>query len=727
MTKQNVRNRGLKPLVFCVFGAVLIFRLFLFFLPYPELDSFLSRRVSTRVLDKNGELLQVLSLSGGLRREFTAKSDIPPKIVNVFIRAEDRRFYFHFGIDFFSVFRAFFQNASKNERVSGASTITMQLARMVSPSSSRSFGAKIRDCVNAVRIEGKLSKSKILELYLNNVPFGKNAEGITSAARTFYGKSLSEISEIEAASLAVIPRNPRFYNPLDNPQQNANAAFRITKNVSFEEIFETVKKAHKFEYPFECPHYIRFLEKSGAFLGKIEVKTSILLPLQKFVEARTQSALNTASKSRIANAAVCVRSVKTGEVLAWSGSGGWSGNDGQQIDGVLNPMQPGSSMKPFLYALALDSGFSPNDVIADVPSEFGAEHLYIPHNFNNRFNGPVRFRVALASSLNIPAVKILEKVGEEAYLKKLFDLGFDSLKNGEGTRAGLSIALGGGEVRLFELVGAFAIFARDGVFFDGNRVFSSDSARIIADILSDKNARATGFGYAQTFETEYPAIFKTGTANQYQNITALGSTREYSVGVWMGNFSGNTVVGKTGSSLPALTAREILDFLSEDSEKDSFDFPKPEGFEKKYVCALSGLSPSQNCPGRVFEFVKKGEKIDDCFWHTSNGIVYPAEYQRWLLTSFSSGEIDHGSSPLEIVSPRNGGIFYLDESKRGVNQIVRLEAAGGSGEVAEIIVDGNRVSEIVRPFVFDVPAVRGFHEAIVKSGGEETSVFFEVR
>ena len=276
-------------------------------------------------------------------------------------------------------------------------------------------------------------------------------------------------------------------------------------------------------------------------------------------------ALLEAQKSRISNASILVIDNKTGEPIVWAGNAQFFDEDHSgQSDGVLVRNQPGSSMKPFLYALALETDdehgnplFSPGTILADIPQEFGDEKLYIPSNFNNRYNGPVRFRVALASSLNVPAVYLLNTIGVDNYLNKLFELGFDSLKK-SGKEADLGLALGAGEVSLKELVTAFAVFPRDGKDFNNRQIYHSDTARIICSILSDKAARALGFGYSQTFQTDYPAIFKTGTSNQYQDIVALGATKQYTVGVWMGNFSGQTVVGKTGSSLPAWVAKNFL-------------------------------------------------------------------------------------------------------------------------------------------------------------------------
>ena len=244
-------------------------------------------------------------------------------------------------------------------------------------------------------------------------------------------------------------------------------------------------------------------------------------------------------------------------------------------------------------------------------------------------------------------------------------------------------------------------------------------------MLSDKAARSMAFGRVQTFETAYPAIFKTGTSNQYQSIVAVGSTKEYTVGVWMGNFSGSTVIGKTGSSLPALAAREILDFLEEGANQKNLEFPLPEGFSMRSICPVSGKKPGPFCRTSVLELIPDGESLEECAWHREGGLFLPDEYQRWISGGWAS--IDWGGGALEIVSPKDGGVFYFDQSKSLIPQFVRLEASGGFSDEAELILDGETFSVISRPFVAEIPARRGEHTLSVDCAGERKSVSFSVR
>ncbi|MBR5646449.1 MAG: transglycosylase domain-containing protein [Treponema sp.] len=726
-----------------VFIAIhLVFR----FMPYPQFDQFLKREYSTQFFDRNGNLLQVSSLDDGLRREYTPLKKIPKKIRKILIKAEDQRFYFHSGVDSLAVISAFFQNLISKRTVRGASTITMQLVKIINPSSEKTFKRKLSDAINAFKLEARLSKNKILEYYLNNIPFGMNTEGITSAAHSFFAKELDQLTLEEICCLAVIPRRPSAYNPVINPSFCAERAYdlcweKITKKADAQKFIETAEKAEPNQFPFYAPHYIIHTVseyKNNNQKLPLQLYLPVDIDIQNNARNFLMQAMNEADDSRIHNGAVLVLDNSDGSVLAWVGNGDFfdEKNSGQ-IDGVLVNNQMGSSMKPFLYAMALeekkDDGtplFVPSDIIADIPREFGEENLYIPMNFNNRFNGPKRLRVCLASSLNIPAVTILDSIGTDKYLEKLYSLGFDSLhKNGK--KAGLGLALGAGEVTLYELTRAFAVFPRDGLSFDNKQIYEKDTARIICDFLSDKSARSLGFGYSQTFQTDYPSIFKTGTANQYQNIVALGATPEFTVGVWMGNFSGSTVVGKTGSSLPAWIAKSILDLLTNRIHKnhDYTSFAEPENYHLEKVCSLTGKKCNDYCPTSVHEFVRNGTTLESCTWHKNinNQIqtIYPAEYQRWTRIYNKNINIDYASSNFTLITPTNNTVYYysyLNEEK----QAIQVEAIGGYKDTMQVFYDGKFFKKVERPFKFSLPVEIGTHTCLLTNDIEEIQFSFTV-
>ena len=765
--------------------------LFLRYSAYPQFDKLQEQQYSIRIYDRDGEIIQITSLEDGLRREYTPLQDIPLEVQKIFILSEDRRFYFHNGVDYFAALNALSQNYSSKRIVRGASTISMQLAKICEADSELTFRRKLSNMYNAYRIEARLSKKKILELYLNSVPFGMNACGVTSAARSFFGKELKELSTEEILCLSVIPRRPASYNPVNNPKECAEMAALIAEksnyiNCDFEKIYTTAQTAFNYHYPFYMPHYISWLKKSQpelfetslsqdtssqqnissklntspsrntpssrsiSFLPKTssrqpanyELHLPCSLNVQKESESFLRDALGQATNSRIYNGALLLLDNSDGSVLAWIGNADWfdSKNSGQ-IDGVLTKNQPGSSMKPFLYALAFDTLdangqplYYPSKIIPDIPQEFGNTNIYIPGNFNNRFNGPVRTRIALASSLNIPAVSILNELGVDAYLEKLYELGFESLRK-NGKEADLGLALGAGEVSLYELTIAFSIFVRDGKDFSGQQIYSPDTARLICSILSDKGARSLGFGYSQTFQTDYPSIFKTGTSNQYQNITALGATNRYTIGVWMGNFKGQTVIGKTGSSLPAWVAKNVLDYLekSPGGQSSSFGqdtsssaFKEPEGWTKKKICSLSGLAATDTCPASVYEYVKNDFDLPECSWHNKTQVTYPAEYQQWVRQNKISTVINYNSSPLELLTPRNGSVFF-ESGVKAIEQAIPVELIGGASDELTYIYDKKPAQTLSRPFVFKLPVEKGKHKCTFVCGKESISVEFVVK
>jgi len=764
-------KRSLRIVFRIIAGAavlIVLSWLILRFSPYPQLRSFLARPCSIRYYDRNGLLLQITPLEGGLRRE--RPKEMPQQVKDVFVFAEDRRFYRHPGVDGFSLIRALYQNIRLGRRVSGASTITMQLARLIADNSGRTsfagrVGRKLAEAVNALRLEARFSKEEILELYLNSLPFGYNTEGVASAARNFFANDISMLSPAQVFCLAVIPRRPGLYNPLEEPESCIAAASalqqRFAKNRKlnsswplFAQIDEddwrfASSSARRFEYPFELPHLIRGINTRLLSSGNIalgEMQLSIDLELQRFLENAVAGNVAQYYSSRLTNGAAVVIDNETGEILAWVGSADFfNGEAAGQIDGVLALNQPGSSMKPFLYAMALEYGFKPADVIADIQMSFGESELYIPRNFNERFNGPMLFRAALASSLNVPAVYLLYRLSVQNYSDLLFTLGFDSLEN-SAQDAGLGLALGNAPVSLLELVRAFSVFPRDGIYLpvtwelqtsqiqasqaessQSRRIFSSDTARLILSFLSDSNARVLAFGSARNFRTSFPAIFKTGTANQYQSIVALGATQKYTAGVWMGNFTGETVIGKTGSSIPAAITRDTLVFLEGRRGEFISDFPAPENWELRRICAVSGMAPSDACLSVINEFVRTDEESVFCTWHQIvNGrsvTVFPGEYQAWFTSVNRQGELDYASRPLEIVNPRSGFV-YLTSAGIGADEIP-VEVIGGESDELRVTHNGS-VFYVGRPFVFFIKRISGLNRLLVQNGDEEEEISFTV-
>jgi len=713
-----------------------------------------------RYYDRYGELLQITPLADGLRRE--KPNEIPEQLKDIFIFAEDKRFYSHIGVDFASFFRALSQNISKRRRVSGASTITMQLARIISDKShlprAQTIGTKIIEAFNALRLETRFSKKQILEMYINSLPFGFNSEGAASAARNFFASDISMLSPAQTFCLAVIPRRPNFYSPIENPQNCIDAAMQLqTRFINNKKLAKkwpllaqaneydfnfALSSARRFRYPFEMPHFIRYVS-SQTKKPVNEVHLSVDLVLQKYIENAIAGNVAVYYLSRLTNGSAIVIDNETGEILAWVGSADFfNRGDSGQIDGVLTLNQPGSSMKPFLYAMALEKGFYPSSVLADVPMTFGESEVYFPQNFNNRFNGPILFRYSLASSLNIPAVYLLYRLSVRNYTKKLLDLKFDSIKE-TAEDAGLGLALGNAPVSLFELVRAFSVFPRDGVFLPltwqvtenkeqlmnkkKNRIYEEDTARLICSFLSDSSARVLAFGTGRNLRTAFPAIFKTGTANQYQSIVALGATMKYSAGVWMGNFSGETVLDKTGSSIPAAIVRNTLNVLHGTASNSAPDFLLPNEWKINKICSVSGMDPGNACLSVINEYVQDNEDRRECTWHRIvNGrseTFYPAEYQSWFTASTRQGSLDYSSRPLEIINPRDG-FAYLSSRGIGIDEIP-VEVIGGAGDELRV-THNDRTFSVNRPFIFFLPRVKGLNTLYVENGSEEEMITYTI-
>ncbi|MDR2662896.1 MAG: transglycosylase domain-containing protein, partial [Treponema sp.] len=701
--------------------------LFLRFSPYGALAAFLERPYSTRFYDRRGTLVQIVPLEEGLRREYAASETLPPALTAVFLAAEDQRFYGHPGIDPLAVIRAAWQNLKERRTVSGASTITMQLARIIDSRGRlrRNIFSKIGEACNALRLEARFSKKQILDLYLNSIPFGFQTEGIASAARNFFASDLSLLSPGEVFCLAVIPRRPGAYNPLEEREACIGAARKLAERFAEDPRragafplyaalddgdWEALRPRY-FSYPQFMPHLVRHVHTrlmeahscgSGGFPGDYTLSAD--LELQRYAEDLIAANIRRYASSRLSNGAAIVIDNRTGEVLAWVGSADYYDESALgQIDGVLAANQMGSAMKPFLYALALERGWKPSDVLADIPSTYGDREVYIPLNFNNRFNGPVLLRTALASSLNIPAVDLLSSLGVRDYGAFLASAGFSSMADGEtAEEAGLGLALGNAPVSLAELAAGFSIFPRDGAALplrfdplrdqeepaEPVRIMEADTARLICSILSDPRARRLAFGRGANFQTPFPAIFKTGTANQYQSIAALGATPRFTAAVWMGNFSGETVMGRTGSSLPASVVRSLLIRLQDrgGSRSEDLRFQEPENWIKAPVCALSGMAPAAACPAVIEEYLPRGGGTESCTWHLSRdgtGVVYPPEYQSWFLSLPREGDVDYAAAPLQIVTPRNNYSF-LPSSGAGSHRIP-VEVIGGAEE--ELTVD----------------------------------------
>jgi penicillin-binding protein 1C len=498
--------------------------------------------------------------------------------------------------------------------------------------------------------------------------------------------------------------------------------------------------------PFFAPHFTDRMAKMVTDTRSSALHTSLDLDLQLYAESRLARELALLENSRVTNGAVLALDNESGTVLVYVGSASWFDDENSgKIDGIQVRNQPGSCLKPFLYALALDNGYAPNDILPDIPTVFGSSEAYSPTNFNRRFNGPVRLRIALASSLNVPAVHVLQRLGVRVFEDWLIGLGFESIAATRGSN-GVGLALGNAEVSLEEMVRAFAVFPRGGIALPESlgwqaqgqpalqarpQAMSPYSAWVITDMLSDRASRFTGFGPAPVLATEFPSMFKTGTANQYQHIWALGATPRFTVGVWMGNFSGETVIGRTGSSIPARIASDLLKALEQTADlSQKKDFPPMPGnvAREAQICPLSGMAFGSACVGSTREWLLNETMLAPCSWHRHDAVEYPPEYRSWLAERFRQGQASaqgvFGGARIRL--PVSGSVFFFNPALPPEAQAIRIETAG-FGPDALVYVNGVLQDSLGPSGVFVLPLRRGSHHISVEDENGSATTEIEVR
>jgi penicillin-binding protein 1C len=545
------------------------------------------------IVDRNGEPLTITYQNKWNSCESLKLYQIPLLLRQAFVISEDKRFYNHQGIDWYARLGAILQNIKSGKKLRGASTISEQVIRMLH-TRPRTLWSKWIEGFEAVALENKFLKNDILEFYLNQIPYASNRKGISQAARFYFNRSILSLNKKEILALVVLARAPSSYD-LYHPNGEAKIEKlinRLGNNLYHQGIFsiedlEQVKSTKlelaKPRDPVNAFHFAHFIKNN--FNSKeltrntIKLRTTLDAAIQGKVQGIIDSRLKSLRKKLVNNAAALVVDHKTGEIITWVVAGATVKDKekklpGSKIDAVTTLRQPGSSQKAFLYALALELKWTPVTQIDDLPLyEAVGNGLHRFKNYSNIFYGKVSLREALANSLNIPAIHTIRFTGVERYIETLHQLGFKHLTRGaEIYDEGL--ALGNGEITLFELVQAYAAIANQGMFrplkyvLESNandtqkRVFSAESASIIANILSDPWARRHEFGLHSILNLPVQTAVKTGTSTDYRDAWAVGFNSRYVVGVWMGNLDRKPTNGVSGASGPALAMRSIFSELN---------------------------------------------------------------------------------------------------------------------------------------------------------------------
>jgi penicillin-binding protein 1C len=535
------------------------------------------------LLDRSGEVLYELRTDKARRRlDWTSLKNISPVLKEAVITAEDRRFYDHSGVDYRSIGAAVIQGLT-SESLRGASTITMQLASLLNkelqPKGERkSLWQKGKQALEAWGIEKNWSKDEIFEAYLNLITFRGELQGIAAASRGLFGKDPHGLNQSESLILASLIRSPNASSP-DMIKRVSHLGEMLNWQISEDEIRSKARQIFLGSHLPRprgdlAPHVARKLLK-GKFHG-VSVSCTLDSRIQRFALDRMIHHLLPLRSQNAKDGTVLIVENRSGNVLAYVS---YSGDplSGRFVDGIQAKRQAGSALKPFLYALAFDQRIlTPASLLDDSPLDLSVFNgIYQPRNYDSEFRGPVSSRVALASSLNIPAVRTLSLVGAESFLKKLRQLGIQGL-NEAGDFYGPSLALGSADVSLWELVNAYRTLANGGTWTElhlspeGNiplkpkRIFSKEAVFLISDILSDREARSFTFGLENPLATRFWTAVKTGTSKDMRDNWCIGYSKEYTVGVWVGNFTGEPMWNVSGITGAAPIWIEMMNWLHRD-------------------------------------------------------------------------------------------------------------------------------------------------------------------
>ncbi|MGZ5441337.1 MAG: penicillin-binding protein 1C [Thermoanaerobaculia bacterium] len=652
-----------------------------------------TRHASITVTDRHGEVLYESLAASGARAEWLTADNLPPHIVAATLAAEDRRFRWHLGVDPIAIARAMAHNVKAMRVVEGGSTISQQVAKLLLQSQSRSLKEKAREAVLAARLEHRYTKNEILALYLNLAPYGNRIHGAARASRAYFGCAPGQLTPAQAAFLATLPQRPSAFNPLRDPHAARARQLRILARMKLpaEELQRAQREELRFTPTAQPALAMHFVERFGKKSGRTTLDARLQRTILGIISAQRASLLEHGAHS----VAVAVLDNRTGEWLAWEGSGDYFGDPsagsgfGGAIDGVITPRQPGSTLKPFTYALAFESGRSPATVLADVPSHFPTGEdgvVYTPRNYDGRYRGPLRVRAALAGSENVPAVALLHQVGPETFLRLLRNAGFTGLDK-TAEYYGLGLTLGNAEVTLEQLIRAYATFARGGVPVGGReQLVSPRTAFWITDILSDPDAREFAFGSGSSLDFPFPVAVKTGTSQAYRDNWTIGYTRDVTVGVWVGNFDREPLRGSSGvtGAAPIFNATMLAAVKHVRGELPIGDrtpiVPSPSDIEEVQICALSGARPSTYCPAIRSEWLATSEPARFCSWHHDGAIDWPAEYRAWARATQPAppSPATKHASVFRIANPPDGATYLIDPTLRMQYQTLRLRADAAS-------------------------------------------------
>jgi len=665
-------------------------------------------------LDRHGRTLRELR---DVREQFSrtaAEGEIPAVLMQATLAAEDQRFWSHSGVDWRATLRAAWQFVRNGRIVSGGSSITQQLVKLAEPR-PRTFRTKLIEAAQALRLEREWDKPRILAAYLNRLDYGNLRAGSDAAARHYFDKAPADLSAAEAAFLAGLPQAPSRLNPrarfagAKRRQEWILGRMHALGWLTSEDYTRALAEPLQLAPPrreFAAPHFVDLLlEREAPDTSRPQrVTTTLDLELNRFVEQTLRSQLARLREQQVGNGAAVVLDNRTGAVLALVGSEDYFAPAAGQVNGAWAPRSAGSTLKPFTYALAFERGATPASIVADVPCEFStATGVFAPVNYDRHCHGPVRHRLALANSLNIPAVRVLDELGGAAVLHaRLRACGLTTLAQ-PAEHYGLGLTLGNAEVRLLELANAYACLARlgewrpwrllegAGDYKSPTRVISREAAWLVADVLADNRARALAFGLETPLRFDFPVACKTGTSTDYRDNWAVGYTPEFTVAVWAGNFDGSPMRGVSGVTGAGPVLHTIFQNLR--TRFGTTWFEPPTGWVQREVHPLTGKLVTEDARRSLtkdFAAVREWFPPDRlppvssaADFDASGRVLLPSEYRAW----FQSGDNGFGDrvalatrpqfTSLRVLSPVPGTVFYLDPDLPDSACRIALHASGG--------------------------------------------------
>lgn len=738
----------------------------------PDPNNIITRQIAetTKIYDREGETV-LYALHGDEKRTLVELDHITPYAINATLVAEDRNFYEHRGFSLKGFLRAFISNILEGGRGQGGSTITQQLVKNAILSPEKTYTRKLKELVMSIEIERRFSKDEILKMYLNEIPYGSVVYGIESAADTFLGKSSKDLTISESALLAALPQATTYYSPYGSHTDDLIARQRWIINSMAElgyitpeqaeearqdEVLSRIKAASE---GIIAPHFVFYVreqlaEEFGEQLverGGLKVITTLDIDKQIAAEEVIDEQYEYLAEWEATNAALLSFDAKGGDILAMVGSADYFNDDiSGKYNSLLGLRQPGSSIKPFVYATAFEKGYTPSTVLFDVVTRFGAGG-YTPQNHDLSQSGPVTMKEALARSMNIPAVKTLYLADIDDVIAMAERVGYTTLSDRD--RFGLSLALGGGEVRPIEHISAFSVFANEGklvptravlrvedrdgnVLLDnseppaGKDIFDKQIARQINDILSDNAARAPVFGENSYLNIGRPAAAKTGTTNSYKDAWTIGYTPMLVTGVWVGNSDGKEMKsGSGGSRVAAPIWNGYMRRALADVPATGFNPPEPVETGKAVldgdkqtqtmvkIDSVTGKLATEYTPEELTEekgfgvphsilyFIDKDDPRGDAPEHPEDDPMYPFWEQAiadWIdagtvefeiedpPTEYDDVHVPENIPVIEIMSPRNR------EAVTSRDMFVNVNASSRRGvRHVTVSLDGEEVADIV--------------------------------